>query len=100
MSDPRPHDYQDNSVGITFHLAARRRFIPNAWLLSAELNWNATEIAIHYTHCVVLLAGANLGHLHEQIGKFGLSWVRELPRMLRLDDTTVARIEISEEPVR
>jgi hypothetical protein len=100
MSEPSSYDYHENSVGIIFHLATRRRFIPNAWLTYAELNRNATEIAVHYTHCIVAVEGANLGHLHELIGKFGLSWVRELPRMPGLIDATVTRIEITEESAR
>jgi hypothetical protein len=100
MSEPSAYDYQENSVGIIFHLPARRRFIPNTWLLYAELTRNALEIAVHYTHCVVIVEGANLGYLHELIGKFGVSWVRELPQMPGLNDTTVMRIEITEESAR
>ena len=95
MSDPYPHDFHDGSVGITFHLPSRRFFIPNAWLLHAELNQNATRIEIHYTHCLVAIEGMNLGNLHEQIAKFGASSVQEM-RLAKPDEPTVARIEISE----
>ena len=95
MSDPFPHDYRDPSVGITFHLPSRRRFVPNAWLVHAELNQKATRIEVHYTHCLVTIEGTNLGNLHEQIAKFGLSWIREL-RMPERDDPSVTRIEIAE----
>ncbi len=95
MAEPYPHDYRDPSVGITFHLPSRRYFVPNAWLLHAALNRQGTRIEIHYTHCLVTIEGRNLGNLHEQIGKFGVSWIREM-RMDKPDEPTVALIEISE----
>jgi hypothetical protein len=95
MSDDYPHDYQDPSVGITFHLPSYREFVPNAWLLHARLNRQATKIEVHYTHCLVTIEGMNLGKLHEQIGKFGVSWVREL-RVPKPDALSVTRIEIAE----
>jgi len=95
MAEPYPYDYRDPSVGITFHLPSYREFVPNAWLLHARLNREATKIEVHYTHCLVVIEGMNLGGLHEQIGKFGVSWVREL-RMAKQDDLSVTRIEISD----
>ena len=95
MSDPYPHDFHDGSVGITFHLPSRRFFIPNVWLLHAELNQKATVIEVHYTHWLVTIEGMNLDSLHEQIAKFGASSVQEM-RLAKPDEPTVARIEISE----
>ncbi len=95
MSEDYPHDYQDPSVGIRFHLPSRCHFVPNAWLLHAGLNRQATMIEVHYTHCVVTIEGVNLTKLHEQIAKFGVSWVREL-RMAKQNEPSVTRIEISE----
>jgi len=95
MSDPYPHDFHDGSVGITFHLPSRRFFIPNVWLLHAELNQKATVIEVHYTHWLVTIEGMNLDSLHEQIAKFGLGWIREL-RMAKPDEPSVTRIEIVE----
>jgi hypothetical protein len=93
--DSYPHDFHGSSVGITFCLPSRRRFIPNAWLLHAELNKQATAIEMHYTHCLVTVEGMNLGNLHEQIGKFGVGWIQEL-RLAKPDEPSVTRIEIAE----
>jgi hypothetical protein len=96
MSDPYPHDFHERSAGIIFHLPSRRRFIPNCWLLHADMNEKGTEVQIHYTHSLVTIHGTNLGHFHEWVGKFGVSWVREMPTMPKADDPTVTRIEITE----
>ncbi len=93
MAEPYPHDFRDPSVGITFHLPSRRSFIPNTWLLHAQLNQQCTRIEVHYTHCLVTIEGMNLGNLHEQIAKFGVGWVREL-RMPKPDEPSVTRIEV------
>ena len=89
-------DFDDRSVGISFHLPSRRRFIPNAWLLHADLNEKETEIEVHYTHAVVTVAGRNLARLHQHIAKFGVSGVRETPLMPQTLDPVVTRIEITE----
>jgi hypothetical protein len=94
--DPYPYDFHGNSVGISFHLPTRRRFIPNSWLLHADLNERATEIQVHYTHSLVTIDGTNLANLHEQVAKFGVSWVRELSASPKADNPTVTRIEITE----
>ena len=91
-----PYDSDDRSVGISFHLPSRRRFIPNAWLLHAELNERQTEIEVHYTHAVVTLAGRNLARLHQHIAKFGVSGVRETLLTPLSNDPAVTRIEITE----
>jgi hypothetical protein len=96
MSDPYPYDFHGNSVGISFHLPSRCWFIPNCWMLRAELNEKETEIQVHYTHSLVTIHGTNLANLHRQIALFGVSLVREMARMPKLDDPTVMRIEISE----
>ena len=95
ISDDYPHDFQDPSVGITFHLPSHCEFVPNAWLLHARLNQQGTRIEVHYTHCLVSIEGVNLGTLHERIGKFGVSWVREL-RLAKPDAPSVTRIEVAE----
>jgi hypothetical protein len=95
MAEPYPHDFRDLSVGIIFHLPSRRHFVPNAWLLHAGLNRQATKIEVHYTHCLVTIEGMSLGNLHEQIAKFGVGWIREL-RMAKPDEPSVTRIEISD----
>jgi hypothetical protein len=96
MSEPYPHDFYDNSVGITFHLPSRRWFIPNCWMLQAGVNEKGTEIRVHYTHSLVTIHGTNLDNLHEQIARFRVSWVRELAAMPKAIDPTVTRIEIAE----
>jgi hypothetical protein len=96
MSDPYPHDFHDGSVGITFHLPSRRRFIPNCWMLHADINEKETEVQIHYTHSLVTICGTNLGFFHQNVAKFGIGWVRELPAMPKSTDPTVTRIEITE----
>jgi hypothetical protein len=69
ISDDYPHDFQDPSVGITFHLPSHCEFVPNAWLLHARLNRQATRIEVHYTHCLVSIEGINLGTLHERLSR-------------------------------
>jgi hypothetical protein len=96
MTDPYPHNFLDRSVGITFRLPSRRRFIPNCWMLHADINEKATEVQIHYTHALVAIHGTNLEYFHEHVAKFGIGWVRELPVMPKSTDPTVTRIEITE----
>jgi hypothetical protein len=96
MADPYPHDFSNGSAGITFCLPSRRRFIPNCWMLHADINEKGTEVQIHYTHSLVTLHGTNLENFHEYVSKFGVGWVRELPAMPRSTDPTVTRIEITE----
>jgi hypothetical protein len=91
-----PYDFDERSVGISFQVASRRRFIPNVWLLHADLNERQTEIEVHYTHAVVTLAGRNLASLHQHIAKFGVSGVREILLTPRSADPAVTRIEITE----
>jgi hypothetical protein len=95
MADPYPYDHSGNGAGITFLLPSRRRFIPNAWLLHADMNEDATEIQIHYTHFLVTIEGTDLVHLHTQVAKFGVSLVQEMPRMPKAEPT-IKRIEITE----
>lgn len=94
MSEPYPYDFS-GSVGITFHLPSRRRFIPHSWLLHADMNEKGTELQLHYTHWLVTIHGTNLSGLHDQVAKFQVSWVRELT-LHREYDPSVSRIEIAE----
>jgi hypothetical protein len=96
MADPYPYDFCGNSAGITFRLPSRRRFIPNAWLLHADMNEEQTEIQIHYTHSLAIIQGTNLDGLHDQVAKFGVSLVQEMPRMPKPTEPTITRIEITE----
>ena len=96
MSEPYPHDFHDGSVGITYHLPSRRRFIPNCWLLHADMNEKGTELQLHYTHSLVTIQGENLGHLFDRVGRFGVSWVREMPATPTIPNIAVMRIEISD----
>jgi hypothetical protein len=95
-SEPYPHDFHDGSIGVTFHLPARRRFIPNCWLLYAELNEQETELQAHYTHSLVTIEGRNLHHLLDRMSRFGVSWVREMPVTNTVSNLAVTRIEITE----
>jgi len=94
-SDPYPYDFA-SSVGITFHLPSRRRFIPNCWLLHADVNEKETELQLHYTHALVTIYGTNLNGLHERIGQFGVGRVQEMPTAPKPTHPTVTRIEITE----
>lgn len=98
-SDPYPFDFHDRSVGITFHLPSRRRFIPNCWLLHADVNDKESELQIHYTEWLVTIHGTNLDHLHERVALFGVGWVREMPTSPKPTTPTVTRIEITEKAV-
>jgi hypothetical protein len=94
--DDYPYDFFHRSDGITFHLPSRRRFIPSSWLLHADLNEKGTELQIHYTHSLVTINGTNLQHLHEEMAKSMVSWVREMAVPQKNFDRTVTRIEITE----
>jgi hypothetical protein len=96
MSEPYPHDFHGNSVGITFHLPSRQQFIPNCWMLHAGVNEKGTEIQVLYTHSSVTICGTNLDNLHRQIALFGVSCVQEMPAMPKITDPTITRIEITE----
>jgi hypothetical protein len=96
MSEPYPHDFHAGSVGIVFQLPSRRRFIPNCWMLHADVNERGTEVQIYYTHSLVSVQGKNLQHFHEQVSKFGISYVRETPAMPNATAPAVTRIEIME----
>jgi hypothetical protein len=96
MDDPYPHDFLDRSVGITFHLPSRRQFIPNSWLLHADLNEKGTELHLHYTQWLVTITGIDLNHLHDRVATFGVSWVREVPTRTREPHPVITRIEITE----
>jgi hypothetical protein len=98
MSEPYPYDFHDGSVGITYHLPSRRRFIPNCWLLHADMNERGTELQLHYTHSLVTIQGENLAHLLDRVGRFGVSCVREMPAMPTISNVAVTRIEITENP--
>lgn len=95
-SEPYPYNFHDRSVGITFHLPSRRCFIPNCWLLHADVNEKETEVQIHYTEWIVTIQGANLGSLHDRVAAFGTSWIREMPTGSKTTTPTVTRIEITE----
>lgn len=88
------------SLGITFHLPSRSRFIPYCWLLYTELNLDETEFHLHYTHSVVVLTGHHLKPLQEAVERFQLRLVRE-KSLPSLDETmdkilSVTRIEITD----
>ena len=84
-------------LGISFYLPSRRRFIPYAWLLYADLNQAATELYLHYSHSVVTIAGTNLEELHEAAELFQLRVVRELASTSSQGKSaSVSRIEIAE----
>ena len=90
-------DYSRSARGITFHLPSRRWFIPYAWLLHSELNQNATELQLHYSHTVVTITGTKLHELHDAVEDFRLTAVQELPQAVSPGILpTVSRIEIAE----
>ncbi len=92
-------DYSRSAHGITFHLPSRRWFIPYSWLLHSELNQNATELQLHYTHTVVTITGTKLHELLDAIEDFRLTAVRELSRAVTpgsFPEATVSQIEINE----
>ena len=83
--------------GIIFHLPSRRRYIPYAWLLYAEMNQAETELHLQYNHCVVTITGTGLRVLHEAMEHFHLHTVRECPSSGgSWKSATVSRIEIAE----
>jgi hypothetical protein len=47
--------------GIIYSTPTRRRFVPNSWLMHAEVNEDGTRLEILYTHCVMAVTGTNLG---------------------------------------
>jgi hypothetical protein len=94
--DDYPYDFFYRSDSITFHLPSRRRFIPNCLLSHADLNEKGTELQIHYSQWLVTINGTNLTHLHEQMAKFMVSWVREMPSKSIENHPTITRIEITE----
>jgi hypothetical protein len=94
--DNHPYDFFYRSDGITFHLPSRRRFIPQSWLLHADINEKGTELQIHYTQSLVTINGTNLHHLHEEMAKSMVSWVKEMSAAHKDTDPTVTRIEITE----
>ena len=90
-------DYSRAAHGITFHLPSRRWFIPYSWLLHAELNQNATELQLHYSHTVVTITGTKLRELLIAVEDFKLKAVQELPQAITSGNLpTVSRIEIAE----
>jgi hypothetical protein len=90
-------DYSRAAHGITFHLPSRRWFIPYSWLLHSELNQNATELQLHYTHTVVTITGTKLHELHNAVEDFRLTAVQELSQAVSQGKLpTVSRIEIAE----
>jgi hypothetical protein len=92
-------DYSRSARGITFLLPSRRWFIPYSWLLHAELNQNATELQLHYSHAVVTITGTKLHELHNAVEDFRLTAVQELPQAVSpgtFPAATVSRIEIAE----
>lgn len=90
-------DYSRSSRGIIFHLPSRRWFIPYSWLLHSELNQNATELQLHYSHAVVTITGTKLHELHDAVEDFRLTAVQELPQAVSPGKLpTVSRIEIAE----
>ena len=90
-------DYSRAAHGITFHLPSRRWFIPYSWLLHCELNQNATELQLHYSHTVVTITGTKLRELLSAVEDFKLKAVQELPQAISSGNLpTVSRIEIAE----
>jgi hypothetical protein len=100
ISQDKPcfHAETGTSVGITFHLPSRRRFIPYSWLLYTELNRDETELHLHYTHSIVIVTGSGLHDLQEKAECFRLCSVRETsPSSLESTSrASVTRIEITE----
>ena len=73
-----PFQSQENNVaGCLFILPARRRFVPNAWLLHAEGNQDGTRLVLFYSHCTVTIAGVNLLPLIEFLFSWELKLVQE-----------------------
>ncbi len=92
-------DYNHSAHGITFILPSRRWFIPYSWLLHSELNQNATELQLHYSHAVVTITGSKLDELLGAVEDFRLTVVQELPQAVSpgtFPAATVSRIEIAE----
>lgn len=87
-------------AGIGFGMPSRRRFIPYAWLLHAELNEAQTELSLDYTHSVVTITGAHLIYVMEYMEDFTLRYVREFvpppPAKGKYQPSSVTRIEIRE----
>jgi hypothetical protein len=100
FNDEHPYGTESTRTvqGIMFCLPSRQRFIPYSWLLSSEMNEKETEIRFHYTHAMVTVIGTNLGSVHEAVTRYYLYALREVQRsgFAKADETTVARIEISE----
>ena len=92
-------DYSRAAHGVSFHLPSCRWFIPYSWLLHSELNQNATELQLHYTHAVVTITGTKLYELHNALEDFRLTAVQELAGVVSpkgFPAATVSRIEIAE----
>jgi hypothetical protein len=96
-TDSYKQDYSRAAHGITFHLPSRRWFIPYSWLLHAELNQNATELQLHYSHTVVTITGTKLRELLIAVEDFKLKAVQERSQAVSSGNLpTVSRIEIAE----
>jgi hypothetical protein len=95
--DLHPAEASSGAPGIIFHLPSRRRYIPYAWLLYADMNREGTEIQFHFTHSMVAVTGTDLEPLHDWVSESKLGAVRESPPSLSSSRyPIVRRIEISE----
>lgn len=91
---PSPFQSQEGSVsGCLYILPARRRFIPNAWMLHAEGNQDGTRLVVYYTHITVTIEGKGLLALIDFLFSWELKVVQEGQQA---GDIVISRIDIED----